>query len=180
MGPVRSISTDERQARLAVRVPPCSRGPAPTLWEGQLARDRARCGWTSSRHRWRPLQGWLARFGPARLSDITWGTGWTLTAPRAAVAATMSWQERHRYRGDHEPHVFDTNGSTGPTVWMDGRIVGGWAQRKTGRVVVRLLEDLGSERAAKVDGAATRLQGQPGDLRVAPRFPTPTNKALSR
>lgn len=63
---------------------------------------------------------------------------------------------------------------------MDGRIVGGWAQRKSGEVVVRLLEDLGWERAAEVAGAAARRQDQLGDIRVVPRFPTPTDKALTR
>ena len=40
-------------------------------------------------------------------------------------------------------------GNGGPTVWVDGRIVGGWAQRKTGEVVFRLLEDIGAERSRR-------------------------------
>ena len=61
---------------------------------------------------------------------------------------TMGWKERAWYLGDHRSRIFDTNGNGGPTVWVDGRIVGGWAQRKTGEVVFQLLEDIGAERAA--------------------------------
>jgi hypothetical protein len=95
-------------------------------------------------------------------------------------STTMGWQARGWYLGDHKPHVFDTNGNAGPTVWADGRIVGGWAQRKDGEVVTRLLEDLGREQTAEVDAAAAQLQALLGDLRVTPRFPTPTDKDLSR
>ncbi len=59
---------------------------------------------------------------------------------------TMGWKQRDWYLGDHRSRIFDTNGNGGPTVWVDGRIVGGWAQRKTGEVVFRLLEDIGAER----------------------------------
>jgi hypothetical protein len=33
----------------------------------------------------------------------------------------------------------DPAGNGGPTVWFDGRIIGGWALRKTGEVAFRLL-----------------------------------------
>ena len=77
--------------------------------------------------------------------------------------------------------IFDTNGNGGPTVWVDGRIVGGWAQRKTGEVVFRLLEDIGAERA---DGG--RASGRPtwsgcsASARVVVRFPGPLDKELVR
>lgn len=92
---------------------------------------------------------------------------------------TMGWQARGWYLGEHKPHVFDTNGNAGPTVWVDGRIVGGWAQRKTGEVVVRLLEPLPRARTREIERAAIALQGVIGDLRVTPRFPTPVDRALS-
>ncbi|MEQ1788018.1 MAG: winged helix DNA-binding domain-containing protein, partial [Acidimicrobiales bacterium] len=46
----------------------------------------------------------------------------------------MGWKDRGWYLGEHKAHVFDTNGNVGPTIWVDGRIAGGWAHRKTGRV----------------------------------------------
>ena len=91
----------------------------------------------------------------------------------------MGWMARDWYLGPHKPQVFDRSGNIGPTVWMDGRIVGGWAQRKDGEVVTKLLEDVGRERSAEVDEAAARLQATLGDIRVTPRFPAPLDKALS-
>ena len=48
-------------------------------------------------------------------------------------------------------------GNIGPTVWWDGRIVGGWAQARSGEIVCRFLEDAGSAAAAAVEAAAQRL-----------------------
>ena len=93
---------------------------------------------------------------------------------------TMGWQQRSWYLGDYGKALFDTNGNAGPTVWCDGRIVGGWAQRKhTGEVVFRLLEDVGSDVAAGVEAEAARLTEWLGDVRVTPRFPTPLQRQLS-
>lgn len=92
---------------------------------------------------------------------------------------TMGWQDRAWYLGEHKPHVFDRNGNAGPTVWVDGRVVGGWAQRKSGEVVFRLLDDVGAERTAEVAAAAADLEALIGDVRVTPRFPTPLDKELS-
>ena len=76
---------------------------------------------------------------------------------------TMGWKHRDWYLGDHRPRIFDANGNGGPTVWVDGRIVGGWAQRKTGEVVFQLLEDIGAERAAEVAERAAALERVLGD-----------------
>lgn len=93
---------------------------------------------------------------------------------------TMGWKQRDWYLGAYGKVLFDTNGNAGPTVWADGRIVGGWAQRKdTGEVVFRLLEDAGAEVSAAVEAEAARLTGWLGDVRVTPRFPTPLQKQLS-
>jgi len=91
---------------------------------------------------------------------------------------TMGWQQRAWYLGDHKAQLFDGNGNAGPTVWADGRIVGGWAQRRTGEVAVRLLEDIGQEREAQVAIAAADLERVLGEVRVVPRFPTPLARAL--
>ena len=50
---------------------------------------------------------------------------------------TMGWKQRAWYLGDLATFggpVFDRNGNAGPTIWMDGRVVGGWAQRKSGEI----------------------------------------------
>jgi hypothetical protein len=81
----------------------------------------------------------------------------------------MGWKHRDFLLGPHRPHVFDVNGNAGPTVWVDGRIVGGWAQRDDGEVVHELLEDVGSEAAAAVDRAAAELTTRLGDVRLKAR-----------
>lgn len=91
---------------------------------------------------------------------------------------TMGWQQRAWYLGPHAGTLFDRSGNAGPTVWCDGHVVGGWAQRKTGEVVVRLLEDAGAETAAAIDAEAARLTDWIGDVRVTPRFPTPLQREL--
>jgi hypothetical protein len=91
---------------------------------------------------------------------------------------TMGWQQRGWYLGDHGPVLFDRNGNAGPTVWADGRIVGGWAQRRSGEIVHRLLEDIGSEAAAAVAAAGAELETWLGPIRITPRFPTPLQKEL--
>src|SRR5690606_36069361 len=45
-------------------------------------------------------------------------------------SSTMGWKQRDWYLGPHGAEVFDSIGNAGPTVWVDGRIVGGWSQRQ--------------------------------------------------
>ncbi|MDQ3676210.1 MAG: winged helix DNA-binding domain-containing protein [Actinomycetota bacterium] len=93
--------------------------------------------------------------------------------------APMGYYERDWYLGEHRAPLFDRSGNIGPTVWWDGRIVGGWAQRKQdGEVVVRLLEDIGADGVAAVDAQAARLRDWIGDVRVTPRFRTPLEREL--
>ena len=70
----------------------------------------------------------------------------------------MGWQSRSWYLDPHTPRLFDRTGNVGPTVWWAGRVVGGWAQRASGEVVYRLLEDIGADAAAAVAAEATALE----------------------
>ena len=91
----------------------------------------------------------------------------------------MGWQGRDWYLGSYGPALFDRSGNPGPTVWCDGRIAGGWAQRAGGEVVVRLLDDVGRANAEAIDVEAERLRAWLGDVRVTPRFRTPLERELS-
>jgi hypothetical protein len=91
----------------------------------------------------------------------------------------MGWQARSWFLDPHGPALFDRTGNIGPTVWWDGRIVGGWAQRATGEVVYRLLEEVGSAGVAAVTEAAASLESWLGPGRVTPRFRTPLERELS-
>jgi hypothetical protein len=91
----------------------------------------------------------------------------------------MGWQSRSWYLGTHAPALFDRTGNIGPTVWWAGRVVGGWAQRASGEVVCRLLEDIGADGAAAVAAEAAALETWLGPSRVTPRFRTPLERELS-
>ncbi|HLU55845.1 MAG TPA: winged helix DNA-binding domain-containing protein [Pseudonocardia sp.] len=92
---------------------------------------------------------------------------------------TMGWKQRGFHLDPtHGPLLFDRNGNGGATIWVDGRIVGGWAQRADGTIALRVLEDIGRERTAEVERAAHELERLLGDVRFTPRFPAPLHKEL--
>ncbi len=92
---------------------------------------------------------------------------------------TMGWTERDWYLGPYKAQLFDTAGNAGPTVWCDGRIVGGWRQDDAGEVELQMLEDVGSERLRSLEHEAARLTDWLDGTRVLPRFPSPLSKALA-
>ena len=94
-------------------------------------------------------------------------------------ATPMGYAERSWFLGDHGPALFDRSGNIGPSVWCDGRIVGGWAQRPNGAVVYKLLEDVGRDAARRVESAAHSLSAWLGAIRITPRFRTPLERELS-
>lgn len=91
----------------------------------------------------------------------------------------MGYKERDWFLGSHQAALFDRNGNIGPTIWVDGRIVGGWAVGEDGVVKVEVLEDVGSGAEAGIaeqaDALTAWLEGTP----VTPRFRTPLEKALA-
>jgi hypothetical protein len=91
---------------------------------------------------------------------------------------TMAWKERDWYLGDYYPRLFDTAGNAGPTIWVDGRIVGGWGVRADGSIRWQLLEDVGTEASTAIDHEATRLRDWLTGSRVIPRFRTPLEREL--
>jgi hypothetical protein len=86
----------------------------------------------------------------------------------------MGWSRREWFLGEHGPALFDRNGNVGPTVWWDGRIVGGWAHRADGEVACRFLDDVGADAVAAVQAAADRLAARLGPLRITARARGPT------
>jgi hypothetical protein len=92
---------------------------------------------------------------------------------------TMGWTEREWYLGPHKADLFDTSGNAGPTVWWDGRIVGGWRQHESGEVELQLLEDVGSDARHEIEREAGRLTEWFAGRRVLPRFPSPLSKAVA-
>lgn len=144
-------------------------------------------GWTLAQ-----VRRALARVDAVEV-DLEGPTGWVLPEDLAPVReprpwaallpgldpTVMGWKERGWYLGDHASALFDRNGNPGPTVWWDGRIVGGWVQRRSGEIAYRLLEDVGSDGAATIERTAADLHRWLGDTRVIPRFRTPLEVELS-
>ncbi len=106
------------------------------------------------------------------------GGPWAALLP-ALDPTAMGWRARSWYAGEHTAALFDRSGNIGPTVWWDGRIVGGWAQRRDGEIAVRLLSDVGAEAGAAIAAEAERLREWIGDARITPRFRTPLERELA-
>jgi hypothetical protein len=90
---------------------------------------------------------------------------------------TMGWYKRDWYLGPYKAELFDRNGNAGPTVWWDGRIVGGWRQDEEGAVELQMLEDPGSDARAAIEAEAARLTDWLAGTRVLARFPSPLSRA---
>lgn len=134
----------------------------------------------------------LARLNPVEV-ELDDGTGLLLADDVAPVAPAepwaallpgldptpMGWSRRDWFLGPHAPYLFDRFGNIGPTVWWDGRIVGGWAQRKDGEIAYRLLEDVGADARGAVRTAVAELTDRLGEVRVTPAFRTPLERELS-
>ena len=179
-GGLEDWAVEEAQAEL-VRRWLASFGPAT------VADVRWWTGWTM-----RETKRALAQVDTAEV-DLDGESGLVLAADLEPVAASgpwvallpgldptvMGWKHREWYLGPHRPALFDSAGNAGPTVWCDGRIVGGWGQQESGEVVFRLLEDVGAEACAAVEAEAERLGALLGGVRAARRFGAPLVRELS-
>lgn len=112
--------------------------------------------------------------------DAPAGEPWAALLP-ALDPTAMGWQQRDWYLpgGADRAALFDRSGNIGPTVWWNGDVVGGWAQRADGSIGYRLFGDHGAEAVAAVEGEVARLAGWLGQVRVTPRFRTPLERELS-
>ncbi|MFF4544124.1 winged helix DNA-binding domain-containing protein [Streptomyces sp. NPDC001406] len=106
---------------------------------------------------------------------------WAALLP-ALDPTAMGWQQRDWYLAPElRPSLFDYSGNVGPTVWWNGRVVGGWAQRPDGEVVWRILdaEGVGREGETAIAAQAEHLRTVLNGSRVTPRFRTPLERELS-
>ena len=158
---------------------------------GTLADFKWWAGWTISR-----VRDVLAAVGAAEVGLDGGEAGYVLPDDVEPVAepepwtaflpsldpAVMGWAMSGRdwyLTGPARNHLYDRSGNIGPTVWWDGRVVGGWAQRTDGAIAYRLFEDIGSDGTTMVAETAGTLEAWLGEVRVKPRFPTPIDKELS-
>jgi hypothetical protein len=103
---------------------------------------------------------------------------WAALLPSLDPTA-MGWRGRDWYVGPHREALFDRSGNIGPTVWVDGRIVGVWAQRRDGEVVHRLLVAVGRAQSRAIAAEIERVRTLIGAVRVTPRFRTPAERELT-
>jgi hypothetical protein len=115
---------------------------------------------------------------PSDVDPVPAPDPWVALLP-ALDPTPMGWSQRDWFLGPHRSSLFDRSGNIGPTVWVDGRVVGGWAQRSSGEVVHRLLEDVGREAADRVAETAAAVGDWIGAVRVKPRFRTPLERELT-
>lgn len=93
---------------------------------------------------------------------------------------TMGWKQRSWYVDDAPAAgLFDRSGNAGPTVWVDGCVVGAWTHCSDGEVVAETLVDVGADTQALIDAEAERTAAWLGDVRVKWRYPTPFTKRLA-
>ncbi|HEX4705088.1 MAG TPA: winged helix DNA-binding domain-containing protein [Pseudonocardiaceae bacterium] len=145
-------------------------------------------GWTL-----RDVRAALAAVGAVRV-ELAEGVGFVVPGDEGPVPATepwaallpaldptpMGWRQRDWYLPvEHRDVLFDRMGNAGPTVWWDGGVVGGWAQRPDGEIVWELLADVGADTVTAIETEAARMAAWVGDARITPRFRTPLERRLS-
>lgn len=175
---------DEDQARVAL-----AEGYLSTHGPVTMTDLRWWTGWTAARSR-----AALAGLDVATVELDSGEEGYVLAADRDDVdqpggaaaflpgldPTPMGWKERDWYLGPHGDRLYDSNGNAGPTVWLDGRVVGGWAQRPDGTVVYELLEDVDTNGATAIESRAGELTAWLDGVVVAPRFRSPLERELSQ
>uniref|UniRef100_A0AAU3GWA5 Winged helix DNA-binding domain-containing protein n=1 Tax=Streptomyces sp. NBC_01401 TaxID=2903854 RepID=A0AAU3GWA5_9ACTN len=123
--------------------------------------------------------GTVGRVAPGDLAADPAPEPWAALLPGLDPSA-MGWADRgFHLPAHHRADLFDRAGNIGPTVWWNGSIVGGWAQRPDGEPVWRLLSDVGREASQRIEEEAGRLSAWTGDARVTPRFRTPLERELT-
>jgi hypothetical protein len=91
----------------------------------------------------------------------------------------MGYRDRHRFlASEHRAKVFDRAGNAMPTVWVSGRVVGAWGQRRDGSVVCGFFESVSGEEQALLEDEAQRLEGFLGSEFLPPRTQTSFTRAL--
>ncbi len=91
----------------------------------------------------------------------------------------MGWKERAWYLDDATAaRVVERNGNVGPTIWADGRVVGGWLQRPDGTIATELNRPISPSHRAMLSDEIDALTEVLGETRFRTRFPAPNQADL--
>lgn len=135
--------------------------------------------------------GWPLRTTRQALADcgavevaLTGGPGWLAPDDEPVPAAepwvavlpgldptTMGWKQRDWYLPAAAAEAFDSVGNGGPTLWVDGRIVGAWAQTRDGVIHTHYFEPVPAARRRQLDERIAEVKAMIGDTRFTVRFP---------
>ena len=135
--------------------------------------------------------GWTKSLAAAALTaaeavpvELTDGPGWLAVDDRPApepepwVAVlpaldptTMGWKQRGGYLPDVAAEAFDSVGNGGPTLWVDSRIVGAWAQTPDGEIHTHYFERVSAPRRREIDLRVEEVKQLVGATRFTVRFP---------
>ncbi len=83
----------------------------------------------------------------------------------------MGWKQRDWYLPEAAADAFDRNGNGGPTIWVDGRVVGYWVQRADGEIALHWFEPVPAARRREADERAAQVRQWLGGTRFNVRFP---------
>ena len=110
--------------------------------------------------------GWLAADDP----PVGPTEPWVAVLP-GLDPTIMGWKQRDWYLPSTSKEVFDSAGNGGPSLWVDGRVVGAWAQAKDGIIHTHYFERVASARRREIDKRHDQLKSWVGDTRFTVRFP---------
>jgi hypothetical protein len=111
-------------------------------------------------------RGWLAADDEGTPDCEPW-----VAALPGLDPTTMGWKERDWYLPAGAADAFDRNGNAGPTLWVDGRVVGAWAQHRDGRLLTHWFEPVPAERREQLAERLAALAEVLGETRFSVRFP---------
>ena len=111
-------------------------------------------------------RGWLAAADEDDLDDGPW-----VAALPGLDPTTMGWKQRDWYLPPAAADAFDRNGNAGPTLWVDGRVVGAWAQHRDGRLLTHWFEPVPPQRRDELAERLATIGARLGGTRFSVRFP---------
>jgi hypothetical protein len=109
---------------------------------------------------------WLAPGDPTEPSAEPW-----VAVLPGLDPTTMGWKQREWYLPVAAAESFDSNGNGGPTLWVDGRIVGAWAQARDGEIHTHYFERVAATRRREIDSRIEGIKRLVGATRFTVRFP---------
>lgn len=179
-GPIQALSMEEASARLISRWL-LTFGPGTETdikwWTGwpvaQVRRALADVGAIEV-----TLDDGVGYLHPDDMETVEDPSPWVAALP-SLDPTTMGWKQRDWYLGDHNGLLFDRNGNAGQTIWVNGRVVGGWGRLGDGALAYHLLEDVGAEGVAMIEAELAAVETWLGQVRFTPRFRSPLDLELA-